>query len=192
MPRIDAPTVAEHHVMRRSAVVAAARELLATGGPSAVTPAGVAARAGLARTSVYQYFGSTGALVAAAVEATFADANETLADAVARAGDPTARVRAYVRHALLLAARDHGPFRRLSFTDLPPECVARVRELHGAMLAPLRSALADLGVQDVPLATSLVFGAVSAAAEVVEHGGELEGTVARTLAFVDAGLGSVR
>ncbi len=174
--------------MRRAAIVAAARELLVTAGASAVTPAAVAGRAGLARTSVYQYFPSTGALVAAAVEATFADANEALADAVAQAGDGAARVHAYVRHALLLAARDHGPFRRLSLPDLPPECVARVRELHAAMLAPLRSALEDLGVADVPLATALVFGAVSAAAELVEHGADAEATAARTLAFVHAGL----
>ena len=56
MPRIDAPTVAEHHVMRRDAIIAAARDLLGTAGASAVTPAAVAGRSGLARTSVYQYF----------------------------------------------------------------------------------------------------------------------------------------
>lgn len=188
MPRIDAPTVAEHHVMRRAAIVAAARDLLGSAGASAVTPAAVASRAGLARTSVYQYFPSTGALVAAAVEATFAEANRTLADVVAQAGDPRARIHAYVRHALLLAARDHEPFRRLSLGDLPPECVARVRELHGAMLAPLQAAVEDLGAGDPTLGTALVFGAVSAAAEVIEHGGDPKATTTRALAFIDAGL----
>ena len=178
--------------MRRGAIVAAARELLATGGASAVTPAAVAARAGLARTSVYQYFPSTGALVAVAVEAIFADANAVLADVVARADDPRARIRAYVRHALLLAARDHGPFRQVSFADLPAECVSRVRELHAAMLAPLRSALEDLDLPDVPLVTALIFGTVSAAAEVVERGGDAEATAARTIAFIDAGLAATR
>ncbi len=178
--------------MRREAIVGAARELLATQGASAVTPAAVAGRAGLARTSVYQYFPSTGALVAVAVEAIFADANGVLADVVADAGDARARVHAYVRHALLLAARDHAPFRQASFADLPAECVARVRELHAAMLAPLRAALEDLELGDVPLATALVFGAVSAAAEVVERGGDAETTAARTIAFVDAGLDALR
>lgn len=178
--------------MRRAAIVAAARELLATGGASAVTPAAVAGRAGLARTSVYQYYPSTGALVAAAVEATFAEANQALQDVVAHAADARSQVHAYVRHALALAARDHGPFRRLSLPDLPPECVARVRELHGAMIAPLRSAIEDLGVRDPALSTALVFGAVSAAAEVVEHGGDADATTAQTLAFVDAGLDAGR
>lgn len=174
--------------MRRAAIVAAARELLASGGASTVTPAAVAGRAGLARTSVYQYFPSTGALVAAAVEATFAEANEALRDVVAQAADARGRLHAYVGHALRLAARDHGAFRSLVAADLPPECVARVRELHAAMLAPLRSAVEDLGVPDVALATALVFGAVSAAAEVVERGGDAEAAVTRTIAFVDAGL----
>lgn len=192
VPRIDAPTVAEHHAMRRDAIVTAARDLLATAGPSAVTPAAVAGRSGLARTSVYQYFPSTGALVAAAVEVTFAAANEGLAAAVAQAGGSRARVHAYVRHALRLAAEGHGPFGQLAVAELPPECVARVRELHGALLAPLETAVDDLGVPDPALLTGLVFGVIAAAAQLLDHGHDLDQTIAGTLAFVDAGLDAAR
>jgi AcrR family transcriptional regulator len=188
MPRIEAPTVAEHHAMRRAALVAAARELFADGGASAVTPAAVASRAGLARTSVYQYFPSTDALVAAAIETTFATANEVLAEAVSDADDARSRIRAYVRAALLVAARDHGSFRGLQLADLPAECAEQVGRLHATMLAPLHEAVAELGVPDPHVATALVFGAVSAAAEVLERGGDVETTAAHTLAFVDAGL----
>ncbi|GAA3803944.1 hypothetical protein CSO01_02320 [Cellulomonas soli] len=190
MPRIDAPTVAEHHVMRRRAIVSAARDLLGSAGASAVTPAAVAGRSGLARTSVYQYFPSTGALLAAAVEATFVDANDALADAVADApgGDPRSRIHAYVQVGLRLAARDHGPFHQLTLTGLPPECTDRVRELHDALLAPLRAAVEELGVRDTTLVTGLVFGAISAAVQLVDHGRDLDETTAGTLAFIDAGL----
>jgi AcrR family transcriptional regulator len=188
MPRIDAPTVAEHHVMRRTAIIAAARDLLGTAGASAVTPAAVAGRSGLARTSVYQYFPSTGALLAAAVEATFADSSAALAAGVAQAGDPRSRIHAYVRDALRLAARHHGPFHQLTLSDLPPECVARVRELHDELLAPLRTAVEDLGVRDTTLVTGLVFGAISAAVQLVDHGRDVAETTAGTLSFVDAGL----
>jgi AcrR family transcriptional regulator len=188
MPRIDAPTVAEHHVMRRDAIVAAARDLLGTAGASAVTPAAVASRSGLARTSVYQYFPSTGALLAAAVEATFAESSDSLAAVVVQAGDPRARVHAYVRYALALAARDHGPFHQLTLSDLPPECVARVRQLHDELIAPLRSAVEDFGARDPALVTGLVFGAISAAVQLVDHGREVGGTIVETLRFIDAGL----
>ena len=68
MPRIDAPTVAEHSAQRRAAIVDAAVDLLGREGITGVTPAAVASAAGLARSSVYQYFASTDALVAAGVE----------------------------------------------------------------------------------------------------------------------------
>lgn len=51
MPKISAPTVAEHRVRQRGALLRAAIELLVDGGVSAVTPAAVSAAAGLARPS---------------------------------------------------------------------------------------------------------------------------------------------
>ncbi|WP_158274517.1 TetR/AcrR family transcriptional regulator [Cellulomonas sp. WB94] len=192
MPRIDAPTVAEHHVMRRDAIIAAARDLLGTAGASAVTPAAVAGRSGLARTSVYQYFPSTGALLAAAVEATFTDSSAALAAGVEQAGDPRSHIHAYVRDALRLAARDHSPFHQLTLSDLPPECVARVRELHDELVAPLRSAVDAFGVRDTEVVTGIVFGAISAAVQLVDHGRDLDETTTATLGFIDAGLDAAR
>ena len=64
MPRITAPTVAEHRDQRRVDLVAAGQELFVTEGPDAVTMTAVATRAGLSRTAVYEYFTSTDELVA--------------------------------------------------------------------------------------------------------------------------------
>lgn len=192
MPRIDAPTVAAHHAMRHDAIVAAARETLVAEGVSAVTPAAVAAQAGLARTSVYQYYPSTGALVAAAVEAIFAEANTVLSGVVGRVGDPRERIHRYIAAALELAARNHGPFHPLSIVDLPPMCRARVRELHEELLAPLHAAVEDLGVGDPEIVVGLAFGAISAAAQLVDHGTHLAVATERTVRFVDAGLDSAR
>src|ERR1044071_5681440 len=58
MPRIDAPTVAEHRANQERALLDAARAVLLAHGPQAVTPATVGAAAGLARSSVYKYFRS--------------------------------------------------------------------------------------------------------------------------------------
>ena len=49
MPRITAPTLAEHQARQRDALVEAAVAILATEGVAAATPAAVGARAGLAR-----------------------------------------------------------------------------------------------------------------------------------------------
>ena len=70
MPRIEAPRVAEHHARQRRALLDAAHALLAETG-EAPSMAAVGRRAGLARSSVYQYFDSPGALLHAVVTDVF-------------------------------------------------------------------------------------------------------------------------
>src|SRR5690625_7953544 len=66
MPRIIAPTVAEHRAARERALLDAAHAiLLETGEAPGLAP--VAERVGLARTSVYQYFRSRRELLQAMV-----------------------------------------------------------------------------------------------------------------------------
>ena len=91
MPRIDAPTVAEHHARRRAALVAAGADLLASGGVEAVTLGAVGSATGLARSSVYQYFDSAPALLAAVVEEVFPRSTAKLRAAVERAATPEAK-----------------------------------------------------------------------------------------------------
>ena len=64
MPRIDAPTVAEHRDMRRASLLAAARDLLREGGSGALTMGALAQATGLSRPAVYEYFPSTDAVIA--------------------------------------------------------------------------------------------------------------------------------
>ena len=53
MPKIEAPTVAEHRAMRRRAVVDNAVDLLVSEGPAALTPAAVAKLTGLALSLIH-------------------------------------------------------------------------------------------------------------------------------------------
>ena len=59
MPKIVAPTIGEHRELRRTQLINAAMELALTEGARAVTVSAVAAKAGLARTSIYEYFASS-------------------------------------------------------------------------------------------------------------------------------------
>ena len=79
MPKINASTVAEHRAHQREALIGAAIDILVNEGATAVTPAAVGARAGLARSSVYQYFDSSAALLATITEEAFRRSNEALA-----------------------------------------------------------------------------------------------------------------
>lgn len=173
MPKIDAPTVAEHHAMRRAAILGAATDLLGREGVSAVTPAAVAASAGLARSSVYQYYPSTGALVGAGVEETFRRSLVALEHAMSGAGSPQERVLAYVDAGLTAAVDGHQPMAAYVGLDLPDECRARVVEMHRALVAPLVDALAEGGVSDAQGVAELVGGVVSAGATQVRRGESL-------------------
>jgi AcrR family transcriptional regulator len=189
MPRIDAPTVAEHNAMRRRQVIDSAVEVLADLGASGLTPAAVAKRAGLARSSLYQYYPSTEALLGAAVQGMLQRSVDRMVAAVGADGTPKERVTAYVRTAFADAAEGHDTLPDLSTIEMPEVCRVGVRALHDQLLDPLRSALADAGVADPRTSSVLVRGLVSSAARAVNHGAPAVATLELTVDFVLRGLG---
>lgn len=189
MPRIDAPTVAEHNRRRRAALLEAGAGLLAESGVDAVTLGSVGAATGLARSSVYQYFDSTPALIAAVVEDAFPRATAKLAASVAGVVAPAAKVDAYVSTALELAADPaHRSLYALADADLPAECRTRLMELHQEQYEPLRSAIAKLGVVDADLTTRLIAGLLGAGAREVISGADLAVVTKSLLSILHEGL----
>lgn len=189
MPKIDAPTVAEHHSRRRAALLAAAEELIAGQGVPALTLAAVGAAAGLARSSVYQYFDSTPALVAAVVEDAFSRTNQQLQAAVHPTDTPRARIDAYVRFVLQVATEPtNRAIHQLGHADLPPSCRARLAELHREQYDPLYAAVADLHIPDPTLTTALVLGIIGAAVQAVTQGSPISRVQRRTLQLIHTGL----
>lgn len=171
-------------------MVDAAVDLLVTRGPSAVTPAAVAARTGLARTSVYQYAGSAAELVAAAVEELFVRATTELSEAVAAAGsDPGDRIAAIVRAVLHGAKTGHSPNHALEVEQLPAAQRERLGQLHGALMAPLVEAITDAGADDPHTMAALAWGAINGVVPLVERGMPVEHAAAQAVAFVSAGVG---
>lgn len=188
MPKIDAPTVAEHHARQRAAIVSAARDALGAGGVSAVTPAAVARATGLARTSVYQYFPSTEALLTATIEDLFAGAAVEIEQTLHGETDPWARVHAYVKVALHAAAGGYGPFHGISATELPAATGARLRELRDELGEPLVGALRSLGVPSPPATAALVAGVIGAGINLIRHGAAAAEVAAACRAMVTGGI----
>jgi AcrR family transcriptional regulator len=185
MPKISAPTVAEHRARQRSALIHAAIKTLIEDGADAVTPAAVTARSGLSRPSFYLYFPSSAALLAAIVEESFTAADESIADALRNVSSPSGRIDAFVRAELLLAR--HGVHRvagALGRAELPAECRQRVVELHQRHLDPLFDALADLEVPQPRLTGELLAGLLQAGQRLVEGGHPYEEVLDRTLHLV--------
>lgn len=145
MPRIDAPTVAEHRAQTRRALLDAARAILAESGRQPAMGE-VGRRAGLARSSVYQYFPSSDDLLAALVGDVFPDWARRVRDHVEAADSPGARVWAYVEaNVRLFASEEQAVAGALTRIVDPRVLQPPMQRFHHELQAPLREALAELG-----------------------------------------------
>jgi AcrR family transcriptional regulator len=189
MPKISAATVAEHRTRQRAALIHAAIDILAEQGAAAVTPAAVGARAGVARSTFYLYFPSVAALLATIVEESFTAADDAVTRALASLSGATARIDAFVRTELQLAADGlHRPAIALMTADLPSECRDRVDELHHHHYAPLDEAITAIKPASPHLASQLIGGLLQAAMTAVGHGADPLEVADQTLQLIHHGL----
>lgn len=192
MPRITAPTVTEHRDQRRADLVAAGQELLVTEGPDAVTMTAVAARAGLSRTAVYEYFTSTDELLAVVLSDQMVLWREALRQRLHAASFETGdldTVRIYVEVAMgLVADGDHSLLVLLTMHTLAKDVRHRLSAAHAAVAAPVGEALAQIGIRDVDQATNYVHAAIEAAARRLTPGQDARAEIAAVAAFTVAGV----
>jgi AcrR family transcriptional regulator len=187
MPKISAPTVVEHRRLQRAALLDAARRLLTAGGGDAMTIAAVAAGAGLARNSVYEYFADRTELLLAVIEAEFPAWDRAARAAMASDDDPAERVIAYARTQLeLVAGGEHRIAAAVRNIPLDASSRARIRELHLTLMAPLRAALA--GYDDPDRWAVWVQAVIDAATTQIERGGNPSAETASAVHFLRAAL----
>lgn len=162
MPKINAPTVAEHRELRRQALHQAATDLILTEGT--FTVAEVAAHVGLSRSAVYEYYGCAADLIADVLVDELADWADLLAAATAGITEPAARVEAWVRAVLqyVIDGR-HALVRAAGAIELPPTRRAEVQARHRDLIEPLHAALSNVPRLDADQAARLVWGSVDAA-----------------------------
>lgn len=188
MPRIEAATVAEHRELKRAEVVANAVALFAENGPDAVTPAAVAKASGLARSSVYQYFPTSGELVAAAVEELFARSIAHVNAAVrAPQADCATRLTAYLEALVEVAQEGHvtqAAHFATAASGLPEPCRQRLNDLHEDLTRPLRDIAVALGVRQPELVMPMARGVVNQLPELLATGVPPPEVIAATRDFL--------
>jgi AcrR family transcriptional regulator len=171
LPKIDAPTIAEHRAAQRAALLDAARALLSEDAERAPGLADVARRAGLARSSVYAYFKSRDDLLDALIVDTFPRWSAFVRARMGRAKSPGDRILAYVYANLRLVARgDHALARALAATGRTDALANSSRLLHDQLQTPLREALADHGASDPARTAELIQSVVYALSRMIEDG----------------------
>ena len=189
MPRIETDSLAAHRDWRRSQLIEAAAAIALEAGGQAITVASVAARAGLSRTSVYEYFASSADLVADLVIDELQSFAQTLDTAIEGISEPTLAIEQWIKSSLIyIADGRHLLAKALNAIHLPRDRAAAIGAAHRALLAPLHSNLAAIGVSDIPQALALIQAATDVATKRIESGNDAEREIAMTSAFCIAGL----
>lgn len=171
MPKISAPTVAEHRAAQRAALVRAGVEVLLESGIAGTIPRVVCERAGLTRSSFYDYFRSKDDLLVAiaidAIESWDREIEEALTDV-----EPgLAQLRAYVDATMRMTADGrHEVAGALREADLSPSSMDDLMRLHDALLRPLIHVLEHLGIEEAQRRAFLVQGMIGAGMELISHG----------------------
>lgn len=191
VPRIAAPTLAEHRERRRDALVEAATAVMRESGN--VTMAAVAERTGLSRSAVYEYYRSAADLIADVVVDELTAWIDHLDATVADIEDPRARLVTWIRESLAYVADGrHALVRAAGDATLPPVRRAQVQSLHRELAAPVHGALRELGITDADRIASYVWGVVDSATRHIEAGRPADDEVDAAIAFALAGVDLAR
>jgi AcrR family transcriptional regulator len=189
MPRIETETLAQHRDWRRNQLIEAAASIALESGGAAVTVAAVAQRAGLSRTSVYEYFGSGSELVADLVIDELGTFAATLNEAVSDCSDPQCIVTCWIKGALeYIADGRHLLAKALNATSMPQSRAQQIGMAHRVLMAPLVKAVEELGVKDTRRALSFIQAITDASTKRIESGHDAEGEIAYATSFCINGL----
>ncbi|KGA13644.1 hypothetical protein GM51_19190 [freshwater metagenome] len=192
MPRIQTDSLAAHRDWRRNQLIEAAAAIALESGGDTITVAAVAQRAGLSRTSVYEYFASSADLVADLVIDELASFAHDLKAAVADETDPFKSIEIWISASLIyIADGRHLLAKALNAVELPRERSADIGAAHRTLLAPLTASLAQIGVADIPQALALLQSITDVATKRIEGGADAEGEISKTIAFCLAGIRSL-
>lgn len=170
MPRIQAPTVAEHRAQQERLLLDVAHEILEETG---VAPSmkDIADRSGLARSSVYHYFGSREDLLQALIRDIFPRWAQRVTDAMHEARDPGEQILAYaIANLELVHEGAHAVGSALAALAPGAELDEQAVQMHRAIQEPLVAALRDLRVEDPEQVSDLINAIVHAATRSLDAG----------------------
>lgn len=189
MPKIQAPNLAAHREFRRQQLMSAAIELAVHDGAQAITVAAVAQKAGLSRSSIYEYFSSSADLVADLVIEELDYYTVRLADAIKDSTDPFEKLSLWIAEGLRYVADGrHMLIKSLNSVTTPEYRKEDIAVGHRKLIAPLRDALAETGIKDVAIASAFIASITDAASIRIDSGSNPESEILSATIFAIAGL----
>lgn len=193
MPRISASSIHEQRSWRRNQLISAAASIALEDGVENLTVASVAERAGLSRTSVYEYFASKEELVQDLIVDELQRYVEVLSSAITGESNPERQLIQWIETALhFVADGRHLLIKSLNAAQISLDNGAEIATAHRRLLSPLRQTLNELGVMDADQALSLIRSATDSATKRIESGADSHSEIDATTKFVIAGLRALK
>lgn len=189
MPKINAPTVAEHRSARRTALLRATETLLLESGLAGVNPRTVCERANLTRSSFYDYFNSKDDLLVAVAIDAFEQWDREIEAELTDVERPMDRLRVLIEATMRMTADGkHDIAAPLRQADLAPTHIDDLMTLHDTLMRPLQRTIADLGVEQPERFAGLAQGVMSAGIQLVQHGLEPQAVADDVFRMLTVGL----
>ena len=174
---------------RREAILSASLELLDASGVEGISMARIAQLTGLSRPAIYQYFSSRENILGELLINDMADLSNEIDRIVSAEQEPMEQVRLWIHYSLAhMASKEHRVVREISVKNLREEQRGELMAMHGYFLTSLISPLKELGIEDPSSQVSLIFAAITSAAERIDSGKPFISEAASLEKFVIAGV----
>lgn len=169
-PKINARTTREQRDWRREQLLSVALELALESPTHEISMTGLAKRAGLSRTSVYEYFTSSSDVITQVLIQELEEYQSLLKDAIAKEVSLEGKLRSWIEASLrYITSGDHLLAKGMGAISTSPESVALFRKKHQSLLAPLLEVFIALGVKEPARALTFTQAIVDIAVKNLER-----------------------
>ena len=188
-PKIQAATIVEQCAMRQRQLIDAALAIALESGAANITVAAVAQRAGLARSSIYEYFSSSADLIADLVIEELALYQKRLSHAVIGTQDPYQHIELWIAEALQYVVDGrHMLIKSLNAATIPEFRRDEISQGHRNLMTTISAPLQEIGLTDIRGAMSYLQNTIEAASVRIESGSDAEIEIQSAQIYAIAGL----
>ena len=188
-PKIQAETIAEQRQIRQRQIIDAALAIALESGAPDISVAAVAKRAGVARSSVYEYFSSSADLIADLVMEELTYYQQRLLRAVANTEDPYRYLELWIAEALQYVVDGrHMLIKSLNSATVPDFRRDEISQGHRNLMATMSQPLQTIGVSDIRAAMTYLQNTIQAASTRIESGPDAQAEIRSAQIYSLAGV----
>ncbi len=194
MPKIIGANLESNREIRRNQLIDAALSLVLEKGASALTVTAVAKRAGLSRSSIYEYFSSSADLVADLIMEELENYSKSLSVAVINCNQtPEAQIESWINEALnYVVDGRHLLAKSLNAVAAKDFRESEIGIAHRNLLKTIIGPLQDFGVKDIKISLNYLQAIIDCATQRIESGNDSAPEIDNAIKFALAGLTALR